>query len=85
MKIPFDFHDKTVFIMGGTSGINLAIAKGFAENGASVAVASRSQEKVDAAITDLSKSGAEIIGFASDFCDVETLHAGRDMLAAIFV
>ena len=84
MKIPFDFNDKTVFIMGGTSGINLGIAKGFAENGASVAVASRSQEKVDAAITELSKSGAEIIGFASDVRDVETLQAGLEMIAEKF-
>jgi len=84
VKIPFDFNDKTVFIMGGTSGINLGIAKGFAENGASVAVASRSQEKVDAAITELSKSGAEITGFASDVRDVETLQAGLEMIAEKF-
>ncbi|NUO48465.1 MAG: SDR family oxidoreductase [Polyangiaceae bacterium] len=64
----FDFQGKTVFVAGGTSGINLGIALGFAEAGAKVAVLSRSQDKVDAAIGKLkaARSGAEAIGFAAD-------------------
>ena len=44
MKI--DFEDKTVVVIGGTSGINLGIAEEFAESGAKLAVVSRSDEKV---------------------------------------
>jgi NAD(P)-dependent dehydrogenase (short-subunit alcohol dehydrogenase family) len=41
---------KTVYITGGSSGIGLAAAKQFAGTGANVAVFSRSQAKLDAAL-----------------------------------
>ncbi|KAB2850807.1 MAG: SDR family NAD(P)-dependent oxidoreductase, partial [Sphingopyxis terrae] len=39
---------KTAFVAGGTSGINLGIAKRFAELGARVAVAGRDPDKARA-------------------------------------
>jgi NAD(P)-dependent dehydrogenase (short-subunit alcohol dehydrogenase family) len=39
----FDFTDKTVFVAGGTSGINLGIAEAFAAAGAKLGVVGRSQ------------------------------------------
>ncbi|SFB13668.1 NAD(P)-dependent dehydrogenase, short-chain alcohol dehydrogenase family [Collimonas sp. OK607] len=63
---PFDFNGKTVFVFGGTSGINLGIAHAFAEQGARVAVASRSQDKVDAAVSALSAHGGKVAGFCAD-------------------
>ena len=48
MKATFDYTGRNVFVAGGTSGINLGIAKAFAAAGARVGVGSRSQEKVDA-------------------------------------
>ena len=42
----FNYQGKNVVVVGGTSGINLAIAVAFAQAGANVAVASRSQEKL---------------------------------------
>ncbi|MBB6735896.1 SDR family oxidoreductase [Cohnella zeiphila] len=53
-------------IVGGTSGIGLAVAKSFLDLGARVIVASRSQDKVDAAIMEL---GQEAQGHALDFRD----------------
>ncbi len=45
----YDYSGKTVFVSGGTSGINLGIAKRFTELGARVAVLGRNPEKAAAA------------------------------------
>ena len=73
MKCILDFTNTTVFVMGGSSGINLGIAEAFAANGAQVAVASRSQNKLEAAVKTLSAHGAEAIGFSADVRDVEAV------------
>ena len=65
---------RTAFVAGGTSGINLAIARAFARHGARVAVFSRTQAKVDAAVAELSAIGPTASGFAGDvrvYADVE--------------
>lgn len=62
----FDFKGRTVFVAGGTSGINLGIAEAFAEAGANLAVISRSQERVDAALERLRGGGGEAVGYAAD-------------------
>ena len=64
-----DFHGRTVFVAGGSSGINLGIADAFASRGAKVAIMSRSQERVDAAIEHLLRHGGTAIGFAGDVRD----------------
>ncbi|HEY3263023.1 MAG TPA: SDR family NAD(P)-dependent oxidoreductase [Pseudonocardiaceae bacterium] len=66
---PLDFTDKTVFVAGGTSGINRSIAEGFARAGARVAVMSRSQDKVDATVARLTELGAQAGGGAADVRD----------------
>lgn len=66
MNSNFDFTGKNVFVVGGTSGINLGIACGFAEWGANVAVASRKQDKVDAAVAQLAALGAKAHGVTCD-------------------
>ncbi|TVZ39917.1 NAD(P)-dependent dehydrogenase (short-subunit alcohol dehydrogenase family) [Alteromonadaceae bacterium 2753L.S.0a.02] len=75
-----DYSDKTVVVVGGTSGINLGIAESFARCGAQVAVASRSQEKVDAAVATLSKYG-DAMGFAADVRDETAVIAGLQQVA----
>ena len=57
---------KTAFIAGGSSGINLGIARGLAEAGASVALISRRIEKVEAAVAELRADGYDAMGFAAD-------------------
>ncbi len=72
----FDFSGKTVFVAGGTSGINLGIAKGFAAAGAKVAVASRSPERVEGAVSELKAAGAaEAAGHVMDVRQPETVEA----------
>jgi NAD(P)-dependent dehydrogenase (short-subunit alcohol dehydrogenase family) len=62
----FDFKNHIVFVAGGSSGINLGIAEGFAARGARLAIISRSQERIDAAVRQLQAHGGEAIGMAAD-------------------
>lgn len=77
MSLSMDFTDKTVVVVGGTSGINRGIAEQFAAHGAKVAVASRSQDKVDDTVAALKQAGASAaMGFAVDVRDAEGVAAG---------
>ncbi|MBW3139045.1 SDR family oxidoreductase [Ferrimonas balearica] len=70
------FQDKRVLVVGGTSGLNLGIALGFAEEGAEVAVASRDAAKVDKAKAALLQAGAKAVyGFQVDVRDPDTVSA----------
>ncbi|MCF1428850.1 MAG: SDR family oxidoreductase [Shewanella sp.] len=76
-KYRFDFQDTQVFVVGGTSGINLGIARAFASAGARVAVASRSQNKVTAAVAQLRAiSTREHLGVCFDVRDKEAMAKG---------
>ena len=68
---------KTAFIAGGTSGINLGIAKRFAQLGARVAVVGRNPEKAANAAASI---GAGALGFS---CDVRDFAATRTVLESI--
>ena len=66
---------KVAFIAGGSSGINLGVAEGFAAAGAKVALISRSPEKIEAAAKDLRDKGYEAIGMAADVRDYVAVEA----------
>lgn len=76
MAITIDFTGRTVVVIGGTSGINRGIAELFATHGARVAVASRSQEKVDDTVAALKALGSDAFGFAADVREYDALDAG---------
>ncbi|MFD2178329.1 SDR family oxidoreductase [Veronia pacifica] len=76
MNTDFDFKGKNVFVVGGTSGINFGIACGFARWGARVAVASRKQDKVDAAVKELKRLGPDAFGVAFDVRKPDDVNAG---------
>ena len=61
-----DLSGMRVVVLGGTSGIGLAVAEAVAHAGASPVVASRDQARVDATVASL-PAGAE--GFAVDVTD----------------
>ncbi len=77
-----DYAHKIVFIAGGTSGINLGIAEAFVRAGAKVAVLSRRQEKVDAAVAQLQALGGTARGFSADVRHAESVAAALAATAA---
>ena len=53
----FSLEGKTALVTGGSSGIGLMLAKGLLQNGVRVVIASRRQEKCDAALKELAPLG----------------------------
>lgn len=79
MRASFDYRGCNVFVAGGTSGINLGIARAFAACGARLGVASRRREKVDAAVAGL---GPGALGYAFDVRDPQAVADGIAAFAA---
>jgi NAD(P)-dependent dehydrogenase (short-subunit alcohol dehydrogenase family) len=70
---------KTAFVAGGTSGINLGIAKRYAELGAKVAVAGRNPEKAQNAAKEI---GAGAIGLSCDVRDYAQIRGALETAKA---
>src|SRR3954469_11413739 len=66
---------KTVVVTGGGSGINLAIARRFAEHGAAVALIGRTKEKLAAAANEITTAGGTASGHPADVRDYDALAA----------
>jgi NAD(P)-dependent dehydrogenase (short-subunit alcohol dehydrogenase family) len=69
----FDLTGKTAVVVGGTSGIGLAMAVGLAEAGADVVASSRRQEQVDEAAALIESRGRKALRLTSDVGDRATL------------
>lgn len=69
------FKDKTVFITGGGSGINLGIAKNFAAVGANIGICGRTPGKLEAAAEELRALGAKVCAVAADVRNFDALQA----------
>jgi NAD(P)-dependent dehydrogenase (short-subunit alcohol dehydrogenase family) len=65
----FDLKGKSAVVVGGTSGIGLAMAVGLAEAGADVAASSRRQEQVDEAAAAIEAHGVKALRVTSDVGD----------------
>lgn len=66
---------KVAVVTGGGSGINLEIAKRFAEHGAKVALIGRTQEKLDSAAAGIRDAGGVASGHPADVRDYDALAA----------
>lgn len=69
----FDLAGKTAVVIGGTSGIGLAMAIGLAEAGADVVASSRRQEQVDEAAAQIESKGRRSLRLTSDVGDRASL------------
>lgn len=64
------FTNKVIIVTGGTSGIGLATAKAFAQQGAQVFITGRRQQALDAAIREI---GGEVTGVQADMSRLEDI------------
>src|SRR6202041_2218258 len=74
----FDLSGKSAVVVGGTSGIGLAMAIGLAEAGADVVASSRRQEQVDEAAKAIEATGRRGLGLTSDVAERATLQVLLD-------
>lgn len=65
----FDLSGKVALITGASSGLGLNFAKVLAENGASVALVARRQDRLDALAADIEKAGGRAVSVQADVCD----------------
>jgi len=70
-----ELNNKVAVVVGGTSGIGLAIAKGMAEAGADVVPTSRRLEQVDAAAKEIEARDKRTLRVSSDVSDRASLQS----------
>jgi NAD(P)-dependent dehydrogenase (short-subunit alcohol dehydrogenase family) len=77
----FSVAGKTVVVTGGTRGIGRMIASGFVQGGASVVVASRKADAVEATVAELSAEGS-CRGLVADLSSEDGARALAEAVAA---
>ncbi|QJU58764.1 glucose 1-dehydrogenase [Sphingomonas sp. AP4-R1] len=68
------FNGKVVVVTGGTSGIGLATAKAFSDEGASVFITGRRQETLDAAVKTIGGKVTGVRGDMANLADIDRLY-----------
>ncbi|SDB35522.1 SDR family NAD(P)-dependent oxidoreductase [Bauldia litoralis] len=69
-------RDKVAVISGGSIGIGLAVAKGFAAEGANVVITARNTERLEAAREEIASAGkVKVLTVASDVATAEGVDA----------
>lgn len=81
---PGTFEGQVVVVTGGGTGLGKAIASEFARLGASLVIASRSQEHLDAGSEAMKALGAPVAAIACDIRDPESVGAMFDSATEAF-
>lgn len=68
------FENKVIIVTGGTSGIGLATAKAFSEEGASVFITGRRQDALDKAVKEIGGQVTAVKGDMSKLEDIDRLY-----------
>ncbi|MGH9718765.1 MAG: glucose 1-dehydrogenase [Bryobacteraceae bacterium] len=80
----FSLKDKVAVVLGGTSGIGQAIARGYAQAGATTIASSRDQAKVDSMADELERLGSRTLRMTSDVQDAASLNALCNEVVDVF-
>jgi NAD(P)-dependent dehydrogenase (short-subunit alcohol dehydrogenase family) len=80
----FSLEGKVAVVLGGTSGIGQAIARGYAKAGATVVASSRDLAKVEAEAAEIEALGSKTIRVAADVMDRTSLETLRDAVVSDF-
>src|SRR5690554_3986965 len=75
---------KTALVTGASSGLGWHFAKVLADAGASVVVAARRKERLDALVSDIEAAGGRALAVAMDVTDNESVIQGFDRAEATF-
>jgi NAD(P)-dependent dehydrogenase (short-subunit alcohol dehydrogenase family) len=79
-----DLANKTAVVIGGTSGIGLALAKGLAQAGANVVPTGRRENLVTSAVDEIRSLGKRSLVVTSDVTDEPSLQNLRESVMAEF-
>lgn len=80
----FDLTGKVAVVIGGTSGLGLAIALGLAQEGADVIATARRHDQVEAAAAAIEQRGRRTLRLSSDVLNRASLITARDAVLAAF-
>jgi gluconate 5-dehydrogenase len=85
MSRPFDFTGATAVVLGGATGLGLAMAEGLAQHGAAVCIASRSDARARTAAARLAERyGTPCHGYAADAASEDAVNRLRDHVVDLF-
>jgi len=76
----YDLNNKTVLITGGSRGLGLVMARGFAREGARLVLCARDEEELQRARDDIEQSGAEVMTVP---CNITNKQSVDEMVAAV--
>ncbi len=75
-----DFCGKTIVITGGSRGLGLELARGFAAEGANIVLLARDRDQLTEAERELKRNGVRVISMS---CDVANQKEVRNAMASI--
>ena len=80
----FDLTGKIAVVVGGTTGIGHAVARGLAQSGATVVASSRRKDMVHSVAEELQELGSKTLAVTSDVQNRASLENLRDRVVAEF-
>jgi 7-alpha-hydroxysteroid dehydrogenase len=80
----FRLDDKVVVVTGGGRGIGAAIARAYADVGANLVLAARTESQLDEVAADVRASGGEAVTVVADVSDLDTLEGLVDAAVEAF-